>query len=384
MNNKFFRMFGIIIIGLNAIIFSVFSLYLLNMHNYNIVLMFFILPILILNIVFSLNVYFRMNKTYEDIFLSYRRNKDLNDLILKNSPIGIIIVDRSGIIKFVNPATGNILGSTKTIGLNILEFDTVKNSKMYDGILKALNGESTEIKNEKYTSFTTKILKHLNIYIYPITDYNKGKADNVIIMIHDATEAFNLITKIENTYLSGLEALASLVDAKDSYTGEHSKNVSQYVSIICENINCDIKKGRDEVKIAATFHDLGKIGIPDSILNKAGKLAKDEYEIMKTHPVIGADVIKKIDEFNQVSNIIRHHHERWDGTGYPDGLKGTEIPFGSQIISIADTYDAIVSDRIYRKSRGKDEAIKILIEEKGKQFNPELVDVFIKSIDLIK
>lgn len=194
----------------------------------------------------------------------------------------------------------------------------------------------------------------------------------------------NIEIKLENAYLSGFEAMAALVDAKDSYTGEHSKNVSKYVSIICNNLSCGKNKedNKKNVTIAATFHDLGKIGVPDIILKNPGKLSDSDYGIMKTHPVIGANVIDKIEGFSEISTIIRHHHERWDGTGYPDKLKGNEIPFGSQIISIADTFDAITSDRVYRKGRSNSIALKILIEEKGKQFNPELVDIFIKSIDI--
>ncbi|WP_291634742.1 HD-GYP domain-containing protein [Clostridium sp.] len=189
--------------------------------------------------------------------------------------------------------------------------------------------------------------------------------------------------KLENAYLSGFEAMGALVDAKDFYTGEHSKNVSKYVSIICSNLDCSKNKEdiKNKVKIAATFHDLGKIGVPDIILKNPGKLSDSDYEIMKLHPVIGANVIDKIKGFSEISTIIRHHHGRWDGAGYPDGLIGNEIPFGSQIISLADTFDAITSDRVYRKGLSKDTALKILIEEKGKQFNPQLVDVF---IDIIK
>lgn len=318
-----------------------------------------------------------------NIFGGYKKNKILTHILIDKSPLGIIVVDKNGIIKFVNNSVGDILGSANTIGLNILEFDTVKSSKMYGGILNALRGKSIELKNEFYISFTNKTEKYLNIKIDPVLDNKNDKIDSIIIMISDVTEETNLKLKLENTYLSGLEALASLVDAKDIYTGEHSKNVSKYVSIICENISCDVNSERDKVKIAATFHDIGKIGIPDYILKKEGKLTQAEYEIMKTHPVIGCDVIKKIDGFNDISDIIRHHHERWDGNGYPDGLKGNEIPFGSQIISIADAFDAIISDRVYRKSKGINIAIKILNEERGKQFNPELVDLFIKNIDLV-
>ena len=149
---------------------------------------------------------------------------------------------------------------------------------------------------------------------------------------------------------------------------------------MCDNIKFESNKLKNDIKTAASFHDLGKVGIPDSILNKKGYLNDEEYNIIKQHPVIGADIISKLSEFKDISNIIRHHHERWDGGGYPSNLKGNEIPLGSQIIAIADTFDAITSDRAYRKSRSVKEAIDILISERGKQFNQELVDIFIANI----
>lgn len=250
--------------------------------------------------------------------------------------------------------------------------------------MRALNGEPIELRQESFEIKLSNAVKTLNIKIEPIFDSTKMWIENIIITLDDISEEVMLKAKIRNTYFTGLEALASLVDAKDSFTGEHSKNVSRYVSVICENISCDVNTDREKVKIAASFHDIGKIGIPDDILKKNSQLSKEEYETMKSHPVIGSDIIKKIEDFEEISKIIRHHHERWDGKGYPDGLKGKEIPFGSQIISIADTFDAIVSDRVYRKSRNKDVAVNILKEERGKQFNAELVDIFISNLELIK
>ena len=322
------------------------------------------------------------NIKVDDFFRTCKNAKVLQDILIDKNPMGVVVVNNKGIIKFANPSIDKILGSTNIVGSNILETDTVKSSNLYAGILNAFKGESIESKHEFYVSYKNKTKKYLNVYINPILNNTIDEIEFVIIMINDITEETKLKAQIQSTYLSGFEALASLVDAKDSYTGEHSKNVSKYVSMICENISCNVNTNKDNVKIAATFHDIGKVGIPDYILKKEGKLAQDEYEIMKTHAVIGAEVVGKIDGFDEVSKIIRHHHERWDGSGYPDGLTGDQIPFGSQIISIADTFDAIVSDRVYRKSRGKDIAIQILMEEKGKQFNPELVDAFIKNIDM--
>lgn len=320
------------------------------------------------------------NAHITNMLKEFKNNNNLKNIIVENSPSGVIIVDIHGIIKYINPAIGKILGSMDTVGLNILEFDTVKKSLIYDGILSGLKGNISEFKNESYTSFTTNVHKNLNIYIYPKINSKTHKVENLIILIHDVTEEHLLNKKIEQNYLQVLEALASLVDAKDYYTGEHSKNVSRYVSIMCENMKFESNKLKNDIKIAASFHDIGKIGIPDAILNKNGFLTEEEYSIIKQHSVIGADVINKITDFKAISDIIRHHHERWDGGGYPDKLMGVEIPFGSQIIAIADSFDAITSDRIYRKGRSIEVAIDILIKGKGKQFNPELVDIFIANL----
>jgi PAS domain S-box-containing protein len=302
----------------------------------------------------------------------------LKSSILSYTPEGVVIVNKQGIIEYVNPAVGDILGSTETVGLNILEFGTVKDSNMYQGIIKSLNGIVSELKNEQYTSYSTGVNRVLNVLFRPVI-LDNGDIEGVMIIIHDVTEEYNLKQKMEFTYLSTIAALAQAIDARDEYTGEHSKNVSTFVDLICKNLSITEEEVQ-KIKIAATIHDIGKIGVRDNILNKPEKLTSDEYEVMKTHPVIGSDIIGKINDFDDIAKIIKHHHERWDGSGYPDGLVGNEIPIGSQVIAIADTYDAIISNRVYRRSLGKDRAIEILLEERGRQFNTELVDIFIKEI----
>lgn len=303
----------------------------------------------------------------------------LRSSVLELTQQGVVIINNQGIIEYVNPAVGTILGSTDTVGLNMLEFDTIRCSNIYQGIIKSFNGISSEINNEQYTSYTTGIKRVLNILINPIVSEQSEEIEGAILIIHDVTEQYNLKLKMESTYLSTISALAEAVDARDEYTGEHSKNVSRFVALLCNNLKLSDEE-IDKIKIAATIHDIGKIGVRDNVLNKPDKLTFEEYEIMKTHPSIGADIIGKIDGFDDIAKIIKHHHEKWDGRGYPDKLRGEEIPIGSQIIAIADTYDAIVSNRVYRKSLGRDRAIEILLEERGKQFNPELVDLFVKEI----
>ena len=322
-----------------------------------------------------------VNEDCEIITVEYKELNKLNKLIIDLTPTGLVILNKKGIIEYVNQSTGNILGSTKTVGLNILEFDTIKQSKLYNGIVNASTGIYTEILGEHYTSFTSRVEKVLNVYISPVIDENNGNVANIILFIHDITKEHDLKVEIEKTYLSTIEAFAELVDARDKYTGEHSKNVSKYVSMICEDLNLD-EKIKMQIQVAANIHDLGKIGISDSLLNKPGRLTNEEYESIKKHAALGAEIISKIIGFEDISLIIRHHHEKWDGTGYLSGLKDSEIPLGSQIIAIADTYDAITTDRVYRKKLGKGVAIQILQEEKGKQFNSELVDIFVEKIGL--
>ena len=133
----------------------------------------------------------------------------------------------------------------------------------------------------------------------------------------------------------------------------------------------------DCLKVAGYLHDIGKIGIPDSILLKPASLTKEEYEVIKRHPVIADDILSHISMWEKEKGIIRAHHERWDGKGYPDGLAGTDIPLLSRILSVADVYDALTSDRAYRSKMTHEEAVKIITENAGTQFDPEIVEIFL-------
>jgi HD-GYP domain-containing protein (c-di-GMP phosphodiesterase class II) len=137
----------------------------------------------------------------------------------------------------------------------------------------------------------------------------------------------------------------------------------------------------EDLKHAAMLHDLGKIGIPDEILLKKGKLTDSEYDIIRKHPQIGAEIIRHIHFLKDVAPIVLYHHERFDGFGYCSGLKGKEIPLGARIIAIADVYQALTSDRPYRKAYSKEEALKIITEGSGTQFDPEIVKVFFEIIE---
>ncbi|MBW2120185.1 MAG: HD-GYP domain-containing protein, partial [Deltaproteobacteria bacterium] len=133
-----------------------------------------------------------------------------------------------------------------------------------------------------------------------------------------------------------------------------------------------------ELNVSGNLHDIGKIGIPDSILLKPGQLTDEEYEVIKKHPVIGSNIIGHFNMWSLEEKIIRHHHERWDGKGYPDNLKENEIPFLSRILSVADVFDAMTSDRSYRIKMPDDVALKIIMENAGSQFDSAITDVFLR------
>ena len=342
----------------------------------------FLIPTIIAIILLVINVIntvVTIKKQYSDMYGRFRTVEDTKEAMIEKLPNGIAIININGIIEYVNPALGIILGAVDIVGRNVMHYDKVKKTNIYLAILLALKGEATDIKHQKYKLGSSGENKILNLNIFPEKSSTKNKIEKIIVVIQDVTEEYFLKKKVEKNYLDTIEALASLVDAKDSYTWEHSKNVSNYVSMICAKLNLPVSE-KEKIELSASFHDIGKIGICDFILNKNGPLTDEEFSTIKKHPEIGADVIRKINGFEEGGDIIRHHHERWDGKGYPYGLKGNEIPYGSQIIAIADTFDAITSDRVYRNAKGIDKAIQILKEERGKQFNSELVDVFLSVI----
>jgi HD-GYP domain-containing protein (c-di-GMP phosphodiesterase class II) len=174
-------------------------------------------------------------------------------------------------------------------------------------------------------------------------------------------------------------ALANAIEAKDSYTRGHSERLAKLAGACAERMGLS----RDEaaaVRLGAILHDVGKIGIPDRILRQSMALTEDEMAWMRRHPQIGADIIGPVEGLHHVAPLIRHHHEKFDGTGYPKGLKGEEIPLGSRIISVADAFEAMVADRIYRPSLGLAKALEEIKTGRGSHFDPRVVDAFLDLI----
>ncbi|PLR70447.1 diguanylate cyclase [Bacillus sp. UMB0728] len=190
------------------------------------------------------------------------------------------------------------------------------------------------------------------------------------------------VQKVKKDNLELTTALANALDSRDAYTLHHSENVARYSVEIAKKMKLS-KDLCNIIRIGGLLHDIGKIGIPEYVLTKPGRLTKEEYELIKAHPKIGYEIIKHVESFhkNGVLDIVLYHHERYDGKGYPSGLKGSEIPLVARIVAIADTFDAMTSKRIYRQGLDLEYTLNEIRKNKGTQFDPEIVDVFLSLFD---
>lgn len=184
---------------------------------------------------------------------------------------------------------------------------------------------------------------------------------------------------MEEMSLQLMQMLSTTIEAKDEYTRGHSHRVAEYSVLIARELGWN-EKDLEDLKNAAYLHDIGKIGIPDTILNKPTKLTDEEFSIIKEHTTIGANILKNISLIDHVQEIVRNHHERYDGHGYPDGLKGEEIPIRARIVAVADSYDAMSSQRIYRNQLPLEKIIRELEHNKGTQFDPRIADIFLRLL----
>ncbi len=211
-------------------------------------------------------------------------------------------------------------------------------------------------------------------------------ASDVVMALKNAWLIEDLNRQIElnkRLLLQTISALASSIEAKDKYTIGHTERVANYSLAVAMVLRKHQKiqqwdKFIENLRLGALFHDIGKIGIPENILNKNGSLNREEREIMMQHPTIGANILGHIEELNQALEGVKYHHERYDGSGYPSHLKGKKIPLMASIIALADAFDAFTSDRPYRKAMSIEHAIKIIRKGRGSQFAPSVVNAFLE------
>lgn len=235
---------------------------------------------------------------------------------------------------------------------------------------------------------------NINLTIFNITNNNSGenyngefgnlafKINTEKQIYYDYINKLNIshLTEIEKEHLASVEIIRRTVDAKDTYTRGHSDRVSEYSVLLGKSLELS-KEDLNSLKIGGLFHDIGKIGIPDSILKKEGNLTNDEYSEIKKHPSIGAHIIENSTIFKDIVPIILYHHEKFDGTGYPKGLKGSNIPILARIVAVADTFDAMTSKRSYRNAISIDIVKNEFIKYSGTQFDSHISSVFLDILN---
>jgi putative nucleotidyltransferase with HDIG domain len=192
------------------------------------------------------------------------------------------------------------------------------------------------------------------------------------------------LEKINQLYMSTIGAFSTAIEAKDGVTSDHVNRVQAYALGLARALGVNDPLELQALEAASLLHDTGKLAVPEHVLNKPGRLAPAELEIMQSHVDVGADILSSIDFPYPVVPIVRAHHENWDGSGYPQGLSGEAIPLGARILSVVDCYDALTSDRPYRAAMSEQEAIAIIVERRGKMYDPEVVDTFLRVYRDIK
>jgi hypothetical protein len=265
---------------------------------------------------------------------------------------------------------------------------SILSSLYYIAFILSLKYGSDENFNTLFTGMGAMLLFCAAVYICHcfsnIESKKIGQDETIIGLLDEKIKLTHKLAskdeKLKEAYWDMVETLMGVIEARDNFTGGHSVKVCEYSVKLAKKIGLSDDEISNIMK-ASILHDIGKMGIPDNILLKPGSLSKDEYNTIMTHPEIGCSILSRVRGLEDILPLILYHHERVDGTGYPYGLRGDKIPIGARIIAIADAYDAMTSNRPYRKALVKKEAKKRLLEASGTQFDPELVNKFMEIIE---
>ncbi|GIV00532.1 MAG: hypothetical protein KatS3mg014_2147 [Actinomycetota bacterium] len=192
-------------------------------------------------------------------------------------------------------------------------------------------------------------------------------------------ELERVLSELRESYLATMKSLAMVIEAKDSATRGHLERTQAYGLALARRIDPDL--ATEGLGFGFFLHDIGKVGVPEHVLRKPGPLTEEEWDIMRMHPVLGAQIVAPITFLDGAEQLVRHHHERFDGTGYPDGLRGEEIPLAARVFAVADAFDAMTSDRPYRPAMSLERAVGEIVDGAGTQFDPEVVRVFVELVE---
>lgn len=265
-------------------------------------------------------------------------------------------------------------------GMNGIEFrNIIRKSPEYASIpyiVMSANSDRATMRKMMEKGVASYMVKPFNMEQLVIT-VEKLLSDQFQLLLKDRER----LESERNLMLASITSLVQALEARDAYTRGHSDNVSEIVAGMAKLMNFD-EYDIEDIKIGARLHDIGKIGVRDSLLLKKGKLTSEEIKIFHNHPVIGSEILKPIPSLNSIIPLVLHHHERIDGNGYPGKLKGSQIPLWSRMTAVADTFDALTTDRSYRKGFTKEIALEIINDVKGTQLCEDCTDVFFKWIEI--
>ncbi|MDO8603759.1 MAG: HD-GYP domain-containing protein [Candidatus Omnitrophota bacterium] len=318
--------------------------------------------------------------------------------IMKASACSLRLLDKSGCELLLRSSYGFTNKKFQKIKKSLRVGESIAGRVVKNGKPYVINDLSVE-KKYKYPQFPIKIglrsmvtvpliqkdkiIGALSIYNVKVGEYTPEDVKLLSMFASQAAIAIEnarLFEQAQTGYLNTIKTLSNIIDAKDSQTFGHSERVMEHCMDIAGILKLPDSQ-KEILKYAGLLHDIGKIGIDVGILRKPSNLTKDEWKIMNMHPVVGSGIVEQIGFLDDLAPIILHHHERYDGKGYPSGLKKEKIPLGARILSVVDAYEAMVSDRPYRKALSFKKIRQELLEGAGAQFDPDIVKVFLKILD---
>jgi len=298
--------------------------------------------------------------------------------------VAVIKTNPQSIITYVNDNFCKLSGYTQTelLGKNCQMLRSSKHIKNDDCDKIALKLQQKEFVSMLFENKTKEGKEYfVDTKIYPLID-EKDSITEYLYLMYDVTEIIKIHDELENTQKEIIHTMGEIGESRSKETGYHVKRVAEYSRLLALLAGCS-QKDADLLYAASPMHDIGKVGIPDAILKKPGRLAPEEFEIMKTHTQIGYDILKQSKRpILQAAAIVAYtHHEKWDGSGYPNNLEKEQIHIFGRITAIADVFDALGSDRIYKKAWPLEKILHLFEEESGKHFDPTLLQLFFKNLD---